>query len=249
MMNLAGEPIDVGSVRDITIPVDGAEIGARVYTPEGAGPHPVVVFFHGGGWVICSLDTHDNLARAICRDAEAVVVSVDYRMAPEHRYPTAVHDCFAATRWVADNAAVARRRRQPARRMWRQRGRQSGDGRFADGARRRRPGDPLCGPDLPGCGHDPQRRIVGRERIGLLPRDRRNAMVHEPLPGRSREGRDDGVPDAARGSFAAAGLLHRDLRVRPATRRGRGVRRCAAGQRRARRDQALRRPDPRRSQR
>jgi acetyl esterase len=64
------------------------------------------VFFHGGGWVICSLDTHDNVARTICRDAEAVVVSVDYRMAPEHRYPTAVHDCFAATRWVADNAAA-----------------------------------------------------------------------------------------------------------------------------------------------
>jgi acetyl esterase len=102
---LAGEPIAVGSVADITIPVDGADIGARVYTPEGAGPHPVVMFFHGGGWVICSLDTHDNVARAICRDAAAVVVSVDYRMAPEFRYPTAVHDCFAATKWVADNAS------------------------------------------------------------------------------------------------------------------------------------------------
>ena len=105
MRALAGEPIEVGSVRDTTIPVEGDEIGARVYTPQGAGPHPVVMFFHGGGWVICSLDTHDNVARAICRDAEAVVVSVDYRMAPEHRYPTAAHDCFAATRWVADNAA------------------------------------------------------------------------------------------------------------------------------------------------
>jgi acetyl esterase len=102
---MAGEPIEVGSVRDISIPVDGAEIGARVYSPTGVGPHPVVMFFHGGGWVICSLDTHDNLARAISRDADAVVVSVDYRMAPEHRYPTAAHDCFAATKWVADNAA------------------------------------------------------------------------------------------------------------------------------------------------
>jgi acetyl esterase len=105
MRALAGEPIEVGSVRDTTIPVEGAEIAARVYSPQGAGPHPVVMFFHGGGWVICSLDTHDNVARAICRDAEAVVVSVDYRMAPEHRYPTAAHDCFAATKWVADNAA------------------------------------------------------------------------------------------------------------------------------------------------
>ncbi len=105
MIALAGDPIEVAAVDNITIPVDGAEIGARVYTPEGDGPHPVVMFFHGGGWVICSLDTHDNVARAICRDAEALVVSVDYRMAPEHRFPTAAHDCFAATKWVAENAA------------------------------------------------------------------------------------------------------------------------------------------------
>jgi acetyl esterase len=102
---LAGDPVEVGNVRDITILVDGAEIGARVYTPEGTGPHPVVMFFHGGGWVICSLDTHDHLARAICRGAAAVVVSVDYRLAPEYRYPTAAYDCFAATKWVADNAS------------------------------------------------------------------------------------------------------------------------------------------------
>ena len=105
MTALAGDPIEVAAVDNITIPVDGAEIGARVYTPEGDGPHPIVMFFHGGGWVICSLDTHDNVARAICRDAEALVVSVDYRMAPEHRFPTAAHDCFAATKWVAENAA------------------------------------------------------------------------------------------------------------------------------------------------
>jgi acetyl esterase len=105
MIALAGDPIEVAAVDNITIPADGAEIGARVYTPEGVGPHPVVMFFHGGGWVICSLDTHDNVARAICRGAEAMVVSVDYRMAPEHRFPTAAHDCFAATKWVAENAA------------------------------------------------------------------------------------------------------------------------------------------------
>ncbi|MGZ4740533.1 MAG: alpha/beta hydrolase, partial [Ilumatobacteraceae bacterium] len=71
MLQLAGEPVEVGSVADITIPVDGAEIGGRVYTPEGAGPHPIVMFLHGGGWVICNLDTHDNVCRAICRDATA----------------------------------------------------------------------------------------------------------------------------------------------------------------------------------
>jgi acetyl esterase len=105
MLAMSGERIEVGDVHDITIPVDGADIGARVYTPASSGTHPVVVFFHGGGWVICNLDTHDNLARSICRDADAVVVSVDYRMAPEHRFPTAAHDAFAATKWVAANAA------------------------------------------------------------------------------------------------------------------------------------------------
>jgi acetyl esterase len=105
LIALAGEQVQVGSVREVRIPVDDGEIRARVYTPEGDGPHPGVVFFHGGGWVICSLDTHDNIARTICRDADAVVVSVDYRLAPEFRYPTAALDCFAATRWVADNAS------------------------------------------------------------------------------------------------------------------------------------------------
>jgi acetyl esterase len=102
---MAGEPVPVGDVRDIQIPVGDAAVPARVYTPEGAGPHPVVMFFHGGGFVICGLDTHDNIARNICRGADAVVVSVDYRMAPEFPFPTAPKDCFAATQWVAAHAA------------------------------------------------------------------------------------------------------------------------------------------------
>jgi acetyl esterase len=106
MLALAGDPIPVGDVREITIPVGDATIGARVYTPEGDGPHPIVMFFHGGGWVICNLDTHDNVARIIARDASALVVSVDYRMAPEHKFPTAVLDAFAATQWGAANADV-----------------------------------------------------------------------------------------------------------------------------------------------
>jgi acetyl esterase len=102
---LAGEQVAVGSVQEITIPVEGADIAARVYVPDGDGPHPIVVFFHGGGWVVCDLDTHDHVARAIARDAAALVVSVDYRMGPESRFPTAPHDCFTATRWIAEHAA------------------------------------------------------------------------------------------------------------------------------------------------
>ena len=101
---MGGEQVPVAAVRDISIPVDGGTIAGRVYTPDGAGPHPIVVFFHGGGFVIGDLESHDNVARTICRGAEAVVVAVDYRMGPEHRFPVAPQDCFAATRWAAEHA-------------------------------------------------------------------------------------------------------------------------------------------------
>jgi acetyl esterase len=101
MIPLGGEPAAVASVRDVTMPVDGGEIALRVYTPLGDGPHPVTLFIHGGGWVICDLESHDPLARDICAGSQSVVVSVDYRMAPEYKFPTAPFDCFAALQWVA----------------------------------------------------------------------------------------------------------------------------------------------------
>jgi len=83
---------------------DGAgrrEIGVRVYRPAtGEGPWPVVVFFHGGGWVVCTLETHDPFCRALSAEAGVMVVSVDYRLAPEHKFPAGVEDCLAATEWV-----------------------------------------------------------------------------------------------------------------------------------------------------
>jgi acetyl esterase len=93
--------IPVESVQDIS--VDGADgrLPARVYRPGGAGPMPTVVLFHGGGWVIGDLETHDNTARAIAGYARAVVVSVAYRLAPESPFPAAVDDALAATRWAA----------------------------------------------------------------------------------------------------------------------------------------------------
>ncbi|MGN6128914.1 MAG: alpha/beta hydrolase, partial [Nocardioidaceae bacterium] len=78
---------------------------ARVYRPGTEGALPTVVLFHGGGWVIGDLDTHDNMARSICRDCEAVVISVDYRLAPEAPFPAAVEDAVAATRWAAEHLA------------------------------------------------------------------------------------------------------------------------------------------------
>lgn len=81
----------------------GDAIPVRIYTPAGAGPFPVFVNYHGGGWVIGDLDTADAVCRDLCNTASCVVVSVDYRMAPEHLYPAAVDDSYAAVVWVADN--------------------------------------------------------------------------------------------------------------------------------------------------
>jgi len=94
----------VASVQDLRIPGPAGEILIRVYTPDAPVPRPAMVYFHGGGWVLCNLDTHDVICRAIARRAGAVVVSVDYRLAPESKFPAAVDDCYAATEWVASNA-------------------------------------------------------------------------------------------------------------------------------------------------
>jgi uncharacterized zinc-type alcohol dehydrogenase-like protein len=82
------------------------ELAARVYRPAGVGPFPVIVYFHGGGWVIADLDTYDAGARGLCHAAAAVVVSVDYRRAPEHRFPAAWDDAIAAFEWVAAHAGA-----------------------------------------------------------------------------------------------------------------------------------------------
>jgi acetyl esterase len=101
---MGGAPEEVHSIENRTIPGPAGEIPIRIYTPEGEGPFPVLVFFHGGGWVICSLDTHDPLCRMLANSAHCIVVSVDYRLAPEYKFPAAPEDCYAATKWVAENA-------------------------------------------------------------------------------------------------------------------------------------------------
>lgn len=103
---LGGPPEPVARVEDRTIPGPAGEIPVRIYTPEGGGPFPAVVYFHGGGWVIGSPDTVDATCALLTNRAGAVVVSVDYRLAPEHKFPAAVDDCYAATQWVAANAAA-----------------------------------------------------------------------------------------------------------------------------------------------
>jgi acetyl esterase len=93
----------VAEVRELVADGPHGAIPLRLYRSEPAGqvPQPVVMFFHGGGWVIGDLETHDNLCRSIANGGDCTVVSVDYRLAPEHKFPAAVDDCWAATRWVA----------------------------------------------------------------------------------------------------------------------------------------------------
>jgi acetyl esterase len=102
---LNGPSAPVASVQDQAIPGPAGDLPVRAYTPEGEPPFPIVVWFHGGGWVVGSLDTYDPLCRALAAAVPTVVVSVDYRLAPEHRYPAAVEDAYAATLWASRNAA------------------------------------------------------------------------------------------------------------------------------------------------
>ena len=102
---VASEPEPVAHVENRVISGPEGEIPLRIYTPAGDGPFPLLVFFHGGGWVVCNLDTHDDVCRNLANGAGCIVVSVDYRLAPEHKFPAAPEDCYAATQWVAQNAA------------------------------------------------------------------------------------------------------------------------------------------------
>jgi acetyl esterase/lipase len=94
----------VAAVLNRTIPGPGGDLPVRIYTPNGNGPFPLIVFFHGSGFVLCSLDTHDGVCRNFCSAAGCVVVSVDYRLAPEHKFPAGAEDCYAATKWAAEHA-------------------------------------------------------------------------------------------------------------------------------------------------
>ena len=95
--------LPVHKVSNGLLPGPGGDIPIRIYQPQGDGPFGILVYFHGGGWVIGDLDTADAVCREIATLAEVIVVSVDYRLAPEHVYPAAVQDSYAALQWVNDN--------------------------------------------------------------------------------------------------------------------------------------------------
>ena len=103
---LTGRPPgpDVGECIDGTLPGAAGKLDYRLYRPASPGPHPIVVYFHGGGWMLGGYDTDDPLCRDLCVQSKAIIVSVDYRHAPEARFPAAPEDAFAAVHWIAANA-------------------------------------------------------------------------------------------------------------------------------------------------
>jgi acetyl esterase len=108
MMDLVGpKDVPIGKTENISIPGPAGNIPARIYSPVAAGSdaQPTLVFFHGGGWVIGDLDTHDGLCRLFANEGALKVIAVDYRRAPEHPFPAAIEDAFAAASWIEANAA------------------------------------------------------------------------------------------------------------------------------------------------
>jgi acetyl esterase len=104
LMGAMDQPPEVAAVEDRVIAGPACDLAVRIYTPDAPAPRPVVAFFHGGGFVICSVDTHDGLARRLANAIGAVVVSVEYRLAPECRFPGPAEDCYAATVWAHEHA-------------------------------------------------------------------------------------------------------------------------------------------------
>ncbi len=98
-------PLPVARVVNRRIDTPQGELPVRIYYPRLGAKLPLLVYFHGGGFVLGSLDTHDSVARSLALAADCLVMSVDYRLAPEHRFPTAADDCLAAVRWIGSNAA------------------------------------------------------------------------------------------------------------------------------------------------
>lgn len=104
LASLGSYPDPRAVTEDRLVPGPAGDIPVRVYRPDATEELPVLVYFHGGGWVIGGIDSHDSVCQQLATRIPAVVVSVDYRMAPEHGYPAPLEDCYAATRWVAENA-------------------------------------------------------------------------------------------------------------------------------------------------
>ena len=174
---------EVGKVQDRSVPGPAGEVPVRIYTPEGDGPFPILAWYHGGGWVVGNLDSADGTARHLCAGSRCVVVSVDYRLSPEAKFPEPFDDCYYATIWASDHAAelggvpgvVAV-------------GGDSAGGNLAAAVAIKaaetgdfRVSQQLLG--LPGHGRHVRHRLVYRQRDWIQPRPGSNDLVLGPIPG------------------------------------------------------------------
>ncbi len=224
---------DVGEIVDGTLPGPAGDLDYRLYRPEGDGPHPIVLYFHGGGWVLGDQVSDDPFCRDLCVRSGAVIVSANYRHGPEDRFPAAPDDAFAAAAVGGGARRRARRDPRPAGRRRLERRRQPRRHRVPAGPRRRRPRDHR--PAAPDAGH----RLRPRHR--LLPGERRRLRAHQGLDGvvlgplRRRVGarRSPLLAAAGRRPVRPAPGVHRRGRVRPAARRGGRLRRGLGEGRRA----------------
>lgn len=223
----------VGKVEDRVVPgpVGAPDLPVRIYRPGGTGrPRPTVVFFHGGGYTLCGLDTHDATARTLCAESGAVVVSVAYRLAPEHRFPAATEDAYAALCWAAVQARAGALGGDPAAVVTA--GDSSGGGLATVAAlmARDREGPAVALQVLiyPVLDAGAGEWLVQVERDRLLPYRRAPALVLGAVP---RPGRRRHPPlrlAAARGPRRTAARAHRHRGLRSAVRRGGGLRGEAA---------------------
>ena len=199
-LELAGSADPRRRARALAARTGRRDRGAALPPGRAARPAPLLVFYHGGGWTIGDLDTHDALCRLTCRDAGVHVLSIDYRLAPEHPAPAAIEDAYAAFQWAYSTPMNSARPRAGRGRR-RQCGRQPGGRRVPTGARRRRPGCPYCS----GCStHGPTSpRRPGRMSLfaaRLLADQAGYGLVHGPIPEglRHRSGGSAGVTATGR---------------------------------------------------
>ena len=245
-LDLQGEPEEVARVVHRFIPGPTADLPVRIYYPDGEGPFPAVVWFHGSGWVICNLDVNDVPARALTNRSGCVVIAVNYQKAPEHPFPVPFDDCWATLQWVRANAVALGV--DPARIAV---GGDSSGGNLAAAValrirRRGRPGL-VPGADLPGHGLRPRHAVVPRECGGLPAQSRVDALVLGQVPRRALGRREPvRVTPARRLPRGVCAGVHRHRRIRSAARRrGAGTPTgCGAG-RRGHALTALRRHRPR----
>ena len=235
-MGFAGPQIHVAVRRPVDTRTRRRDPRRGTTARPAAAPAPLLVFYHGGGWVIGDLDTHDALCRLTCRDAGIHVLSIDYRLAPEHPAPAAVDDAYAAFRWAYEHAAELGAIPGTGRGRRRQRRRQPGRRGVPAGARR--PTGPGPGPVLqwliyPRTDFTAQTRSLSLFAARFSADQAGHRLVRGAVPGRLGHRADGpaGVAAAGRVAVRAAARADRGRGFRPAARRRRELRGGAAGRR------------------